>query len=403
MDDPPLSETARTATSSAIRDLLQHAKRPDVISLAGGIPTPASFPVAEVAAAAIRALERHGPEALQYGLTEGHPELRDWAADWFGDHDGATSDAVLVTTGSQQGLDLLSRVTLDPGDTVVAEDPGYIGALQVFRANRARLVGVPVDADGLRTDVLADQLADGLRPKLVYTVVNFQNPAGVTLSADRRVELAGLADRYGFVIAEDDPYGMLRFEGGHLPSIANWSDRVVRLKSTSKIVAPGLRTGFTLGPDELIGPMIVAKQAADLHTGTLDQHLLCELIVEQPAWLDAHIETIVPLYRAGRDALVEAVVDTFGGHVLKRVPEGGMFLWLDLQDGTDTTAALQRALDNGVAYVPGSAFTVDEPAPDALRLSYATPSPDELREAVTRLATALGRPAREAAPSAGGR
>lgn len=389
MDAPPLSETARTATSSVIRDLLRHARRPDVISLAGGIPTPASFPVDDVAAAAIRALERHGSDALQYGLTEGNPELRDWAADWFGDRDRARSDAVLITTGSQQALDLLSRVTLDPGDTVVSEDPGYIGALQVFRANRAHLVGVPVDADGLRTDVLDGLLRSGLRPKLVYTVVNFQNPAGVTVSAERRIDLARLADRYGFVVAEDDPYGMLRFEGAHLPSIAHATDRVVRLKSTSKIVAPGLRTGFALGPDELIGPMIVAKQAADLHTGTLDQHLLCELIVERPAWLDAHIDAIVPLYRAGRDALVEAVVSTFGAHVIERVPEGGMFLWLDLQDGTDTTAALAVALDHGVAYVPGAAFAVADPVPSALRLSYATPTPDELREAVRRLRAAL--------------
>lgn len=389
MDDPPLSETARTATSSAIRDLLQHAKRPDVISLAGGIPTPTSFPVDEVAAAAIRALERHGADALQYGLTEGHPDLRQWAADWFGDHDGARSDAVLVTTGSQQALDILSRVTVDPGDAVVCEDPGYIGALQVFRANRARLVGVPVDADGLRTDVLADRLRGGLRPKLVYTVVNFQNPAGVTLSAERRVDLARLADRYGFVIAEDDPYGMLRFEGAGVPSIGRLSERVVRLKSTSKIVAPGLRTGFALGPDELIGPMVVAKQATDLHTGTLDQHLLCELVVEQPGWLDRHVEEIVPRYRSGRDALVEAVVSTFGAGVIERVPQGGMFLWVDLHDDTDTTAALERALDDGVAYVPGPAFAVDQPAAAALRLSYATPAPDELREAVRRLHKAL--------------
>lgn len=389
MPELPLSEVALNAESSVIRDLLHHARRDGVISLAGGIPAPSTFPVDEVAAAAFRALETRGPDTLQYGLTEGDPELREWASDWFAERDRAPGGDVVVTTGSQQGLDLLTRVLVDPGDTVVAEDPGYLGALQCFRANRAHIVGVPIDADGLQVDVLAERLADGLRPKLVYTVVNFQNPAGVTLSEERRRALAALADSYGFLIAEDDPYGLIRFEGEHPRSIAAHSDRVVRLRSTSKIVAPGLRVGFTIGSADLVGHMVVAKQAADLHTGTLDQHLLRELVVEQEPWLDDHIAAIVPTYRAGRDALVEAVTSTFGDDVLWRVPAGGMFLWIDLHDGTDTTAALPAALEEGVAYVPGSAFAVDLPNVDALRLSYATATPEQLREAVTRLARAL--------------
>ena len=216
-----------------------------------------------------------------------------------------------MTTGSQQGLDLLARVLVDPGDTIVSED---------------------------------------------------------------------------------DPYGMIRFEGEHLPPIAKWSDRTLRLRSTSKIVAPGLRLGFMLGPEDLIAHLVVAKQAADLHTRTLDQHLLRELVVEQPRWLDRHIEEIIPTYRAGGDALVSAVQSTFGEDVLWRIPEGGMFLWIDLHDGTDTTAALERALDAGVAYVPGSTFAVDKPNVDALRLTYATATPEQLAEAVPRLATALRLP-----------
>lgn len=387
--DLPLSDTALNAKSSVIRDLLRHARRPGVISLAGGLPAPSTFPVEEVAAASIRALEQLGPDALQYGLTEGNPELRSWVNDWFEDRDQARSDDVLVTTGSQQGLDLLARILVDPGDIIMAEDPGYLGALQAFRANRAQIVGVPIDADGMCTDVLAERLSAGIRPKLVYTVVNFQNPAGVTLSLERRQHLATLADQYGFIVAEDDPYGMIRFEGDHLPSIAKWSNRVLRLRSTSKIVAPGLRLGFMLGPEELIGHLVVAKQAADLHTGTLDQHLLRELVVEQPDWLDRHIVEIIPTYKAGRDALVGAVHAALGEDVLWRIPQGGMFLWIDLHDGTDTTAALEAALDAGVAYVPGSAFAVDQPNVDALRLTYATATPEQLGQAIQRLAPIL--------------
>jgi 2-aminoadipate transaminase len=201
-----------------------------------------------------------------------------------------------------------------------------------------------------------------------------------------------LVDPGDTIVAEGDPYGMIRFEGEHLPPIAKWSDRTLRLRSTSKIVAPGLRLGFMLGPEDLIAHLVVAKQAADLHTRTLDQHLLRELVVEQPRWLDRHIEEIIPTYRAGRDALVSAVQSTFGEDVLWRIPEGGMFLWIDLHHGTDTTVALERALDAGVAYVPGSTFAVDKPNVDALRLAYATATPEQLAEAVPRLATALRLP-----------
>ncbi len=368
-----LSRAARSAESSAIRDLLRHADRDDVLSLAGGLPAAERFPVAAITEAASLVLARG--DGLQYGLSEGDLGLRELVAP-----DGDPG-SVVITTGSQQALDLIGRVILDPDDPVVVGDPCYVGARQVLQANRASLVGVGVDRDGLAVDELAEHLAGGLRPKLVYVVANFDNPSGAVLAADRRVRLAELADEYDFLIIEDDPYGRLRYDGEPIAQIPG--DRVLRLRSASKTLVPGLRVGWMSGPQFVVDAVVIAKQAVDLHTSTVSQAIVHELL-SRPGWFDAHVAGLLPWYANQRDALIEAIERHLPTAVFHR-PDGGMFVWLRLP-GSDTAAVLGDAVENGVAFVPGNAFAVDRDLGDHLRLSFATVSAEQLDEAVRRLA-----------------
>lgn len=379
-----LSDPARTAQSSVIRDLLEHAKRPGVISLAGGIPDPDLFPVQEITEATARLLASDR-NALQYGLTGGETQAKaavEPLLGWVPD-----PERVVVTTGSQQALDLLAKVLIDPGDTIVAGDPSYLGALQAFRANRAELVPVPVDEAGLVVDVLADRLADGVQPAFVYVVANFQNPTGAVLSEPRRDQLVALAETHGFLIVEDDPYGQLRYDGVALAPIGKGSEHVVRLRSTSKVLAPGLRVGWLEGPPWLVDAVVIAKQSADLHTSTLSQGIAATLLTDH-AWFAAHIDTLTRQYGARRDALCDALDATFGPNVGYRRPEGGMFVWARFP-GVTTHDALPAALDQGVAYVPADAFTIDAARPDTARLSFATVDPEDFGPATERLAAAF--------------
>lgn len=383
-----LSARARAATSSVIRDLLRHARRPGVISLAGGIPAPALFPLERIARASERALAEVGAAAAQYGLTEGLEELRELVAADASVDAPASPDHILITTGSQQAIDLLGRVLLDPGDVVVVDDPAYLGALQALRGHDPEIVGVAVDGAGLDTDALAERLAAGLRPKLVYTNPNFQNPTGATMTTERRRELAALADRYGFVVIEDDPYGALRFDGEAVASIAAHGDRVIRISTVSKTLAPGLRVAWVISPRPIHDALVIAKQAVDLHTSTYTQHTALGLLADR-RWYAEHEATLGPWYRERRDALAAGLGEQFGDELTFTLPDGGMFLWTELHRDVDTAALLPAALEQGVAFVPGSAFAVDQPRPHHLRLSFATASPDELREATRRLRAAV--------------
>ncbi|MEM8707687.1 MAG: PLP-dependent aminotransferase family protein [Actinomycetota bacterium] len=367
-----LSRAARSAESSAIRDLLRHADRPDVLSLAGGLPAAERFPVAAITEAASIVLARG--DGLQYGLSEGDLALREIVSD--GDPDN-----VLVTTGSQQALDLIGRVILDPGDQVVVGDPCYVGARQVLQSNRASLVGVAVDRDGLDVDELEARLADGVAPKLVYVVANFDNPSGAVLAADRRARLAGLAEQHDFLIIEDDPYGALRYDGEPVDPISG--DRVLRLRSASKTLVPGLRVGWVSGPQFVIDAMVIAKQAVDLHTSTVSQAIVRELL-QQPGFFESHVAGLLPWYAAQRDALIAGLEQHLPAAEFHR-PDGGMFVWCRLP-GSDTASVLTEAVDGGVAFVPGSAFAVDRDLTDHLRLSFATVPADQLPVAVERLA-----------------
>jgi 2-aminoadipate transaminase len=295
---------------------------------------------------------------------------------------------VVVTTGSQQGIDLMARATLDPGDVVALADPGYIGAVQAFRLAGARLHGVPCDDGGLDVDALAAALRRGLRPTLVYVVPSFSNPTGGTLTADRAVALAALADRHGFLIVEDDPYAALRWAGTAPPPLARLTSRVVTLRTISKVLAPGLRVAYAVAPPAVADDLTLLKQAVDLHTSTPLQRAVLRLVTE-PGFLEGHLAAIRPLYEARADALFEALDAELPGRVLATRPDGGMFVWCELDD-VDTETLLPEAIRHGVAFVPGPAFAVEAGTHrHALRLSFASVTPGELVEGVRRLRTAL--------------
>jgi 2-aminoadipate transaminase len=391
---PPIGGGAHRIGSSAIRDLLALAAQPEVISLAGGLPDAASFPVAAVADATAELLATDPASALQYGPTEGIEELRSLVAA----HAGATRTATeaIITTGSQQALDLVARTLLDPGDVAVVTDPAYVGALQALRASAARLVPIASDEHGLRVDLLADALASGLRPRLVHVVSSFDNPTGATLSGDRRVALAELAEEHGFWIVDDDPYGALRWHGVEPEPLRSLTDRTISLGSTSKVLCPGLRVGWVLAPAAVAPSIAVVKQATDLHTSTFAQHLALRLLADR-ATLDAHLDALRATYRQRATALIAALDRHAPGALVHRPPSGGMFLWARLGDDVRSEATadqlLAEALDTGVAFVPGSAFAAGPARRHErhLRLSFASLPDADLDLAARRLATVLSR------------
>lgn len=379
------------AGSSAIRDLLEITERPGIVSLAGGLPNPATFPTEAIAAATAAALAEDPVAALQYGPTEGYRPLRRWIAERNG-LAPAGEDQVLVTSGSQQALELATRALVDPGGMVALADPAYVGALQAFRAAGVELAAIPSDADGLRVDVLADRLALGERPTLVYVVANFDNPSGSTLAPDRRVALADLADRYGFWIVDDDPYGDLRWRGACPVPLRDLTDRTITLGSTSKVLAPGLRVGWAVAPAEVHRAMTILKQSADLHTSSLTQQIVHRTLAAD-GFLDAHLATLRTTYQHQAQHLVGSLRTALGDRLNVPDPDGGMFLWCELRAAdADTAALLAPAVERGVAFVPGAAFGVEDLHPRRMRLSYATAGPAGLDLAVERLVGVIPAP-----------
>ncbi|WBB99947.1 PLP-dependent aminotransferase family protein [Solwaraspora sp. WMMA2080] len=393
---------ARTAgmRPSKLRELVAAAARPSagdvpgpaLLSLGGGLPPAEAFPARAVAAAAERALAGGAGSALQYSATEGDPDLLDLVgADLAGrlrlpDPTGR----LLVTTGSQQALDLIGKVLLDPGDVAVVESPAYVGALRALAGYQPRIVEVPVDDDGMDTEVLAGRLQAGLRPKLCYLVPNFSNPSGRTLTARRRTRLAQLAARYGFLVVEDDPYGQLRFAGVDLPPVAaDDAEQVVYLGSFSKLVAPGLRVGYLVAPRWLHRALAVAKQATDLNSAALSQRLLVELLTD-PDWFAGHLAWLRDLYRARAEALTGAVADRLAGRLVTSMPDGGMFVWAGVQTPEIDALALARAaMRRAVSVVPGNEFSLADAYPRQLRLSFSMLGPAGLVAAVDRLGDAF--------------
>ncbi|MET9031085.1 PLP-dependent aminotransferase family protein [Nocardia sp. NPDC004168] len=386
---PPLARRLEGLTSSAIRDLLKVAARDDVISLAGGLPDEQLMPRDRIAQAAESALADRA--RLQYTESAGWGPLRDVLAARETRRLGrpVPLEEVFVTHGSQQALSLLAEVLLDPGALVVVEDPAYVGALQVFRAAGSRIVTVPLDAEGMRVDALAELLGRGERPAVVHTVSNFHNPRGVTMSPRRRQELAELADRFGFWVIEDDPYGELWFDRPSPEPIATYSPNVIRLSSVSKILAPTLRVGWMTAPNAVCRGVELLKQGADLCGSALTQQIAADLLADAD-WLTGQVEEIRRVYGARARVLVDELRTRFGDRLVSTDAAGGMFVWVDFTDGTDAVDLLPRAIDLGVAYVPGEAFAVFGGHRNSMRLCFTTSDAATLREAIERLARAIG-------------
>ncbi|HXF83284.1 MAG TPA: PLP-dependent aminotransferase family protein [bacterium] len=391
------SASARAMSRSLIRELLKLTRAKHLISFAGGLPDPATFPVAELQAITRLILEREPHLALQYGPTEGDPRLRAELVKWMA-KDGiqATADQVLITVGSQQGLDLVGRVFLDPGDVVLVERPSYMAALQVFRSYRAEMIGVELDDDGLRPDRLEETLEGlaraGRRAKLLYVVPDFQNPSGVTLSAPRREQVLALARAHHVLIVEDNPYRELRFEGAAPPPLAalDRDGRVIYLSTFSKTLCPGLRIAWMTARDELIRSFVTAKQGMDLCCPAFTQAIAAEFCAQ--GHLAARVAPIAQLYRRKRDVMLAALAREMPEGVSWTVPAGGLFVWLRLPDGMDAEQLLRPAIEEeGVAYVAGAGFHADGGGAATLRLNFSFPSEAELEEGVRRLARLVRR------------
>ncbi|MFF1698348.1 PLP-dependent aminotransferase family protein [Streptomyces sp. NPDC058257] len=387
---PAFAARAAAVGGSPVREILAVTARPEVINFAGGLPAPELFDAAGVAAAFQAVLTSTPGTALQYSTTEGEPALRAAVAARTAARGLPTdADDVLVTTGSQQALSLLATALVEPGDAVLVESPCYLAALQAFAFAGARVVPVPCDAAGIDPAAL-DELVAAYRPKLLYTVPTFQNPTGRTLPAGRRAEIAAVAARRGLWIIEDDPYGELRFEGERVPWIAEYpgaEDRTALLGSFSKVMAPGLRLGWLRGPAALLRACAVAKQAADLHTPTVNQLAAARYLADND--LDAHVARVAGAYRERRDAMLLGLADALPEGSSWIRPEGGMFVWATLPEGYDSAALLPGVVKHDVAYVPGAPFYAAEPDPATLRMCFVTQAPDEIAEGLRRLRGAL--------------
>ena len=369
--------------SSAIRELLKLTEEPDVISFAGGLPSPDVFPASDFRSACMHVLEEHGPEALQYGSTEGFTPLRKMIARHAKRY-GITAgqENVLITCGSQQALDLIGKVFIDPGDQIIVEKPTYLGALQAWNAYEPNFLGVPIDDEGIRLDELEQALETG--GKFVYLMPNFQNPSGVTISLERRKRLVELAAKHEVPLIEDDPYGQLRYEGKHItPIFALDGADVIYLSTFSKILSPGLRLGWMIAQPEIIHRLVQAKQGTDLHTSTLIQMVVYE--VSHGGFLDRQVRAIRSVYRERRDSMLSAMKQYFPAGVTWTQPQGGLFLWVTLPASLDSAEVLREALKEKVAFVPGASFYADGSAANTMRLNFSYAKPAIIEEGIRRL------------------
>ncbi len=381
-----LARRAARMNPSVIRELLKLTERPDVISFAGGLPSPRTFPVAEFQAACERVLQDDGTAALQYAASEGYGPLREMVAarlPWPVD-----PGQVLITTGSQQGLDLIAKVLVDAGSRVLVETPTYLGALQAFAPMEPEIVGVRSDAEGVEVDALRHAHRGGAA-RFAYLLPNFQNPTGRTMSEARRAAVAEAAASLGLPLVEDNPYGELWFGAPPpAPLSARHPEGCLYLGSFSKVLAPSLRLGFMVAPRPLYPKLLQAKQAADLHSPGFNQRLVAHVM--QDGFLERHVPTIRALYQGQRDAMLVALSREMAGLGVEwNAPEGGMFLWARLPPGMNATQLLQHAVDRGVAFVPGAPFFAGEPDARSLRLSFVTASPAQIDTGIAALAAAI--------------
>jgi 2-aminoadipate transaminase len=392
MIEEKFSAAARGMKSSEIRELLKLVTKPEIISFAGGMPDPKLFPSKLIAEVALEVLEKEGEKVLQYSPTEGDTELRKELAKL----DKVNIENILVTTASQQGLDLVAKIFINLGDTIIVGYPTYLGGLQAFRSYAANFIGIPLDNEGMRIDILEDTLKklskQGNLPKFVYIVPDFQNPKGVTIPTDRRKRILELAERYDLLILADTPYRPLRYSGEPCPNffhLENKMERVITLFTFSKILCPGFRLGYIVAPVKIIDKLVIAKQGADLCTSSFIQAIAREIMKQGK--LDGHIKKLVTVYREKRDKML-AVLDKYMPEINGlewTKPEGGLFLWLTLPEGMDANRMFDKAIKSNIAYVVGSAFHCDGGGRNTMRLNFSYPTLEEIEEGIKRLSKVI--------------
>ena len=388
------AKRTKNMESSVIRELLKTSNLPGVISFAGGYPSPSVFPVERIRKACDKVLREQGDQALQYSLTEGYLPLRETICTRSRRYGiNINPENVLITNGSQQALDLIGKVFIDPGDKLLVESPTYLGAIQAWKVYGAEFVSVDTDEDGMIPDSLESKM--NVEPKLLYLLPNFQNPMGCTLSAERRQKILKMALQYQVPIIEDDPYGQLRFEGDHIPTVVaydakyrgndkdDYRGNVIYLSTFSKILAPGFRLAWVIAPKEIIRKLVQAKQGTDLHTATFSQMVVNEVCKDN--FLDKHIPVIRDLYGKRRDLMTEMIDEMFPSEVKYIRPKGGLFLWIKTPEQIDTQKIFPLAVEKKVAYVPGAPFHPNGGGHNTMRLNFSFATEDEIRIGITRL------------------
>lgn len=392
--DQRYAQRTQQMQSSLIREILKLTQVAGLISFAGGLPAPDVFPIEEVEMACSKVLEENGPQALQYSPTEGYVPLREYLMERM-KRQGVVAglDNIQITSGAQQALDLIGKIFINPGDKIVVENPTYLGAIQAWRAYGAEFIPVPSDENGMRTDQLTEALRCG--PKFIYTLPNFQNPTGVTLTMERRRELVRLADHFGVPIVEDDPYGELRYEGESIPSVLaldmeyrgmldeECCGNVIYLGTFSKILAPGFRLAWVVAPPTVVKKLVQGKQGVDLHTSTFNQMIAYE--VSRGGFIEKHAELIRDVYGHRRKIMLDALDEHFPSNTKWTRPMGGMFLWASLPDDVDTYEMLPQAVEKMVAYVPGGPFHVNGGGKNTMRLNFSNANPENIQKGIQSL------------------
>jgi len=385
------SDRMKTTRKSFIREILKVTQQPEVISFAGGLPNPGFFPVEEIARASTKVLAKDGRNVLQYSTSEGYLPLREFIAERYlrKSRLKIESDGILITNGSQQGIDLIGKVFLNKGDRVVIERPGYLGAIQAFSIFEPNFQSVPLLDDGIDTDLLEKALRED-NAKLLYTIPNFQNPSGITYSGQKRKDVANILGKHNVVCVEDNPYGELRFTGKELPLIRNYLDDTILLGSFSKIISPGLRIGWICAGNEIMEKLIIAKQAADLHSNYLSQRIVHQYLMDND--IDEHIMEIRAAYGKRRDLMIDMMTEHFPEEVKYTKPEGGMFLWVTLPESVSSLDLFELAVKENVAFVPGNPFyTGDGSRNNTMRLNFSNSDEEQIEEGIKRLASCLER------------
>ncbi len=385
------ADRMKTTRKSFIREILKVTQQPEVISFAGGLPNPGFFPVEEILRASTKVLAEDGRNVLQYSTSEGYLPLREFIAERYLRKSGLKiePDEILITNGSQQGIDLIGKIFLNKGDRVVIERPGYLGTIQAFSIFEPNFQSIPLLYDGIDTDLLEIALSKD-DAKLLYIIPNFQNPSGITYSGQKRKDLANILEKHNVICIEDNPYGELRFTGEDLPSIRNYSDDTILLGTFSKIISPGLRIGWICARKEIMEKLIVAKQAADLHSNSLSQRIVHQYLMDND--IDEHIMKIRTAYGKRRDFMIDMMTEYFPEEVKYTKPEGGMFLWVTLPEKVSSLDLFELAVKENVAFVPGNPFYTDDGSRNnTLRLNFSNSEEEQIEEGIKRLARCLER------------